>query len=243
MGLTLTNGQWALLPDSSPGFTWRQITDLSTLTFSDPNSLVLNYSVLDGLHSLTMATLAASNIDYNFGSGTNFTGARYYFPLTYSDGSIVQAGDAFNWSMKVTNFAVGAARTWHLAWGCVQNATSTTLNTMDGMGNTFGMSGVGTPLAGTWRRNTVNTTSLAGGDKVYGNALFGGLPGKTKISAQTTIQGASSQAATNGLDANSWTVADNSQVYAILAIGSLGTATTTGGQIDFKLYYNVDKLS
>jgi hypothetical protein len=62
MGLTLTNGQWALLPDSSPGFTWRQITDLSTLTFSDPNSLVLNYSVLDGLHSLTMATLAASNI-------------------------------------------------------------------------------------------------------------------------------------------------------------------------------------
>lgn len=225
------------------GFSWEQVTDLSSFTFSDPNSLVASYSVAGGLHSVTTNAIAVSNVDFNFGSGANFTGARWYFPLTYPDGNIVQAQDTFNWSMKVTDFAVGAARTWHFAFGCAQNGSSTVLNTMDGMGNTFGMSGVGTPLAGTWRRNVVGTASLAGGDKVYGNALFGGLPGKTKISAQTTIQAAASQGASNGLDANSWTVADNSQVFGVLLLGSLGTATTTAGQIDFKLFYNVEKLS
>jgi len=225
------------------GFTWRQVDDLSTWTFSDPNNFISSYSVTGGLHSITTNSISPSSADYNFGTTGNFTGARWYIPLQYPDGSIVQAGDTFNWSMNVTDYAVGAARTWHFAFGCAQNGSSTVLNTMDGMGNTWGMSGVGTPLCGTWRRNQVGTTSLAGGNKIYGNALFGGLPGKTKISAQTTIHAAASQGPTNGLDANSWTVADNSQVFAVLLLGSLGTATTTGGQIDFKLFYQVDKLS
>lgn len=226
-----------------PGFSWKQVTDLGSFTFSDPNSLVASYSVASGLHSITTNAIAVSNADYNFGTGANFTGARWYFPLTYPDGSIVQAQDTFNWSMKVTDFAFGAARTWHIAFGCAQNGSSTVLNTMDTLANTWGVTGAGTPLAGTLRRSTVNTTSLAGGVTVYGNALFGGLPGKTKISAQSTLQAAASQAATNGLDANNWTVANNSQVFGVLLIGSLGTATTTAGQLDFKLFYQVDKLS
>ena len=228
---------------AASGFTWNQVADLGSFTFSDPNSLVSSYSVTGGLHSVTTASIAVANGDYNFGAAANFTGARWYFPLTYPDGSIVQAQDTFNWSMKVTDFAVGAARTWHIAFGCAQNGSSTVLATMDTLANTWGVTGAGTPLAGTLRRSTVNTASLAGGVTVYGNALFGGLPGKTKISAQTTIQAAASQAETNGLDANSWTVADNSQVFGVLLIGSLGTATTTGGQLDFKLFYNVEKLS
>ena len=225
------------------GFSFNQVTDLSSFTASDPNSLVASYSVASGLHSITTNSIAVANADYNFGTGANFTGARWYFPLTYQDGSIVQAGDTFTWSMKVTDINFNLARTWHFAFGCAQNGSSTVLNTMDGLGNTFGVSGVGTPLAGTWRRNVVGTTSLAGGDKVYGNALFGGAPGRTKISAQTTIQAAASQSPTNGLDANSWSVADNSQVFGVLLLGSLGTATTTAGQIDFKLFYQVEKLS
>ena len=227
----------------SAGFAWRQVTDLSTFTSSDPNSLVASYSVAGGLHSVTTNTIAVGNADYNFGTGANFTGARWYFPLTYDNGNIVQAGDTFQWSMKVTDINFNLARTWHFAWGCAQNGSSTVLNTMDTLANTFGDSAVGTPVAGTLRRSTVNTVSLAGGVTVYGNALFGGLPGKTKISAQTTIQAAASQSPTNGLDANSWTVADNSQVFGVLLLGSLGTASTTGGQIDFKLFYQAEKLS
>jgi hypothetical protein len=230
--------------DAAPaGFSWNQVADLGSFTFSDPNSLVASYSVTGGLHSVTTNSIAVANADRNFGTGATFDGARWYFPLTYPDGSIVQAQDTFNWSMKVTDFAFGAARTWHIAFGCAQNGSSTTLTTMDTLANTWGVTGAGTPVAGTLRRNVVNTVSLAGGDKVFGNALFGGLPGKTKISAQTTLQAAASQSATNGLDANSWTVANNSQVFGVLLIGSLGTATTTGGQLDFKLFYNVEKLS
>jgi len=222
---------------------WVQVTDLSTLTFSDPNGLVISQSSTGGLHSVTTATLAVSNVDYNFGSGANFTGARWTFPLEYADGSPVQAQDAFSFQAKVTDFAVGAARTWNFGFAVVQNASSTVLSTMDACGPTFGMTGVGTPLCGTWRRNVVGTTSLAGGDKVYGDTLFGGLPGKVKVGAQAVILGAAAGSPTNGLDANTWSVADNTQLSAILALGTLGTATTTGGQVDFKLYYQCIKLS
>jgi hypothetical protein len=230
-------------PAGAVGFQWRQILDFATLTFSDPNSLVTSYSVASGLHSVTLATLGASNVDYNYGSGANFTGARWTFPLTYQDGSPVVAGDTFNLHSKVTDYAVGAARNYNIAFAAVQNPTSTVLTTMDALGCTFGMTGVGTPLTGTWRRNVVGTTSLAGGVTVYGQSLFGGLPGKAKVAASALIQSASAAAPTNGLDANILTAADNAQMYAIIAVGTLGTVTTTGGQVDFKLYFAVDKLS
>ena len=230
-------------PAGATGFAWTQITDFSTLTASDPNGLVTGYSVAGGLHSVTLATLAVSNVDYNYGSGANFTGARWTFPLAYPDGSPVVAGDTFCLASKVTDLSVGATRNYNIAVAAVQNPTSTVLNTMDALGTTFGMTGVGTPLAGTWRRNVVGTTSLASGVTVYGQSLFGGLPGKTKCGATATIQAAASQAPTQGLDANAWTVADNAQVYAIIAVGTLGTVTTTGGTVDFKLYYAVEKLS
>lgn len=227
----------------STSFAWRQILDFDDLTFSDPNGLVTGYSASGGLHSLTLATLAASNVDFNYGSGANFSGARWTFPLVYPDGSAVVAGDTFCLVSKVTDLAVGAARNYNIAVGAAQNPTSTALTTMDAMGTTFGMTGVGTPLCGTWRRNVVGTTSLAGGVTVYGQSLFGGLPGKTKVGATATIQAAASQAPTQGLDANSWAVADNSQVYGIVAVGTLGTVTTTGGQVDFRLFYAVEQLS
>jgi hypothetical protein len=230
-------------PAGAVGFEWRQITDLNTLTASDPNGLVTGYSVSSGLHSVTLATLAASNVDYNYGSGANFTGARWTFALTYQDGSPVVAGDTFTLHSKVTNLAVGAARNYNIAVAAVQNPTSTVLTAMDALGCTFGMSGVGTPLTGTWRRNVVGTTSLAGGVTVYGQSLFGGLPGKAKVAASALIQSASAAAPTNGLDANALTAADNAQMYGIIAVGTLGTVTTTGGTVAFKLFFAVDKLS
>jgi hypothetical protein len=230
-------------PAGAVGFEWRQITDLNTLTFSDPNSLVTSYSAAAGLHSLTLATLGASNVDYNYGSGANFTGGRWTFPLTYQDGSPVVAGDTFTLHSKVTDFTVGAARNYNIAFAGVQNPTSTVLTTMDALGCTFGTTGVGTPLCGTWRRNVVGTTSLAGGVTVYGQSLFGGLPGKAKVAASALLQSASAAAPTNGLDANILTAADNAQMYAIIAVGTLGTVTTTGGTVQFKLYFAADKLS
>jgi hypothetical protein len=232
-------------PSSGGGTTggWVQITDLSTLTFSDPNSLVVSQSSTNGLHSVTTATLGASNVDYNFGSGANFTGARWTFPLTYGDGSPVQAQDAFSFQCKVTDFSVGAARNYNFGFAVTQNATSTVLSTMDACGPTFGTTGVGTPLCGTWRRNVVGTTSLAGGTVVYGDTLFGGVPGKVKVGAQAVILGAATGSPTSGLDANAWSVADATQLSAILALGTLGTVTTTGGQVDFKLFVQVLKLS
>ena len=225
------------------GFSYNQITDLNSLSFSDPNSLVTSYSVAGGLHSVSLATLAVSNVDYNAGSGANFTGARWYFPLTYADGSPVQAGDTFSFTTRITNFSVGAARNWNLVFGVVQNATSTVLTTMDGLGTTAGTTGVGTPLTGTWRRNVIGTTSLAGGVTIYGQSMFGGLPGKAKVGASAIIHSASAGAPTQGLDANTLSVADNTQMYGIILTSTLGTVTTTGGTIDFKLYFNVSKLS
>jgi len=225
------------------GFAWRQITDFGDLTASDPNGLVTGYSVAGGLHSLTLATLGASNVDYNYGSGVNFTGGRWTFPLTYPDGSPVQAKDTFTFSTKATNLAVGAARNWNIAFAAVQNPTSTLLNTMDALGTTAGVSGVGTPLCGTWRRNVVGTTSLAGGATVYGQSFFGGAPGKAKVGASVVIQAAASSSPAQGLDANTLTVADSTQMYGIIAVGTLGTVTTTGGVMAFKLFYNVEKLS
>jgi hypothetical protein len=32
-------------------------------------------------------------------------------------------------------------------------------------------------------------------------------------------------------------------MYAIIAVGTLGTVTTTGGTVQFKLYFAADKLS
>ncbi len=225
------------------GFTYNQITDFSSFTFSDPNSLVTSYSVTGGLHSVGLATLAVSNVDYNAGSGANFTGARWYFPLTYADGSAVQAGDTFVFTTKITDFSVGAARNWNLIFGVVQNATSTVLTTMDGLGTTAGTTGVGTPLTGTWRRNVIGTSSLAGGITIYGQSMFGGLPGKAKVGASAIIQSASAGSPTQGLDANTLSVADNTQMYGVILTSTLGTVTTTGGTIDFKLFYNVSKLS
>jgi len=230
-------------PAGVTGFAWRQITDFGTMTASDPNGLVTSYSAAGGLHSLTLATLGASNVDYNYGSGANFTGARWTMPLTYADGSPVLAQDTFTFSTKVTDFAVGAARNWNIAFAAVQNPTSTVLSTMDALGTTAGVSGVGTPLCGTWRRNVVGTTSLAGGVTVYGQSLFGGNPGKAKVGASVTIQAAASSSPAQGLDANTLTVADNTQMSMIIAVGTLGTVTTTGGTMDFKLFYNVEKLS
>jgi hypothetical protein len=230
-------------PAGAVGFEWRQITDFAALTASDPNGLVTGYAASSGLHSVTLATLAVSNVDYNYGSGANFAGARWTFPLTYADGTPVLAGDTFNFHSKVTDFAVGAARNYNIAMAAVQNATSTVLTTMDALGCTFGMSGVGTPLTGTWRRNVVGTTSLAGGVTVYGQSLFGGLPGKAKVAASALIQSASAAAPTNGLDANILTAADTAQMYGIIAVGTLGTVTTTGGTVAFRLFYAVDKLS
>lgn len=229
--------------DAQLGFVWKTVNDFNSFTFSDPNSLVTSYSATGGLHSLTLATLAVSNVDYNFGSGANFTGARWYFPLTYLDGSPVLAGDTFNYHTKVTNFSVGATRSYNIAFAVVQNATSTVLSTMDALGTTLGITAVATPAVGTWRRNTVGTTSLAGGVTAYGQSLFGGLPGKAKVAASALIQSASAAAPTSGLDANILTVADNAQMFGIICVGTLGTVTTTGGTTDFRFQYAVDKLS
>lgn len=222
---------------------WRQVGDFGDLTASDPNGLVTGYAYASGTHTLTLATLGVSNVDYNFGSGSNFTGARWTFPLTYSDGSPVQAGDAFVLRWKVTNISVGAARTWNVGLAAVVNASSTVLNTMDAMGATVGMSGVGTPLCGTWRRNTVGTSSMANGVTMYSDALFGGLPTKIKAGVTSILSSNSNAATTQGIDGNALSVADNTQMQAIIAVGSLGTATTTGGDFAFKLFYAVDKLS
>jgi len=233
-----------VFPDgAAAGFTYTQVTDLNNFTFSDPNSLVTSYSVAGGLHSVGLATVAVANVDFNAGSGANFTGARWYFPLSYSDGSPVLAKDTFTYTTKISNFAVGAARNWNLVFGVVQNATSTVLTTMDGLGTTAGTTGVGTPLTGTWRRNVIGTTSLAGGVTIYGQSMFGGLPGKPKVGASAIIQSATQGSPTQGLDANLLSAADNTQMYGIILTSTLGTVTTTAGTIDFKLFYNVSKLS
>jgi len=225
------------------GFAWRQILDFNTLTFSDPNGLVAGYSTAGGLHSLSLASILVANANYNFGVAPNFTGARWTFPLVYLDGSPVVAGDTFTFSSKVDNLSVGAARTWHIAVAAVQNPTSTLLVDIDGLGVTFGVTGVGTPLIGTWRRNGANTASYSNGVTIYGQSLFGGLPGKVKVGASGIIQSAVAGNPNQGLDTNILSAADNAQMYGMIAVGSLGTATTIGGTMDFRLFYNVEKLS
>lgn len=226
----------------STGYTWRQILDFDDLTFSDPNGLVTDYSAASGLHSLTLATLGSSNVDFNFGSGSNFTGARWSFPLTYSDGSPVLVEHSFLFRTRVTSFAPGLTRNWNIAFAAVQNPTSTTLSTMDALGGTIGATGVGTPLIGTWRRNVVGTTSLASGTMATSVSQFGGAPGKIKVGCSGILHSASTGAPLQGLDANAWAAADGTQVYAVIAVGTLGTVTTTGGQVDFRLFYNVEMI-
>jgi hypothetical protein len=221
---------------------WRVVDDFGSFSASDPNSLVTAYTAVSGLHTLTLATLGSSNVDYNYGSGSTFSGARWYWALTYADGTPVLAGDTFSYSTRVTSLSVGAARTWNIALAVAQNGSSTTLSTMDALGTTVGVTGVGTPLVGAWRRNVVGTTSLAGGVTAYGQSLFGGAPGKAKVGASATLLGAAG-APVQGLDANTWTAADNAQVFGIIAVGTLGTATTTGGDFAFRFAYNVAKMS
>ena len=226
----------------SAGFVWRQITDLNALTFSDPNSLVTSYSVASGVHSVTLATVSVSNANINFAAGPNFTGARWTFPLVYPDGSAVLVGDTFQLASKVTDIAFNTARTWNIGVAAVQNPSSTVLTTMDALGTTFGHS-ASLPLVGTWRRTSVSTGSLTNGVQAFGQSLFGGLPNKYKAGAVAIIQSATATVVATGIDSNTWTASAATQVYGIIAVGSLGTATTTGGTVDFRLYYNAEKLS
>ena len=129
--------------------------------------------------------------------------------------------------MNVTDLAVNTTRTYHLAFGVVQNPTSTSLVTMDGMGNTFGMTSLGAVVGGTWRRSTATTASVTNATRIYGQALFGGLPDKKKVGATTAIQDATQTGYNQGQDGNSWTVPNNTQVYGVLLVGTLGTATAT----------------
>lgn len=215
-------------PTPSSDLPWREVGEMSGIS---------DYSYEDGVHSIVLPTLGVSNVDLNPGSGSSFTGDKHTFPLTYADGTPVLATDNFALITKAEDFSFGTARNYNVIFGAVQ-AISTSLHTMDGVGGTFGITGVGTPLHGTWRRNTVSTTSLANATKAIATIQAGS---QSKVGVQSLLYSNSTESPTNGLDANTWS--STTQLYGIVGIATLGTVTTTGGELTCKLHYKVVKLS
>lgn len=215
-------------PTPSSDLPWREVGDMSGIS---------DYEYTDGVHSIVLPTLGVSNVDLNPGSGANFSGDKHTFPLTYADGTPVLATDNFAFITKVEDFDFGTARNYNILFGVVQ-AVSTVLNTMDGVGGTFGITGVGTPLHGTWRRNVIGTQSLANATKAIATIQAGG---QSKVGVQSLLYSPSTESATNGLDSNTWT--STTQLYGIVGVATLGTVTTTGGTLTFKAHYKVVKLA
>lgn len=218
-----------------------------TYTFADGFGLLNSYSYNAGtkVHSFTMNSVAVANEASSFVSGTTYTGPRWYIPLTYADGSPVLVGDSFIYSAYFEDVVPGAARGYIFCVGLSQSGSSTSLNTMNGVGGYAGMTAVGTPVIGGWTLNSSSSNSVSGTYlRGVSSCNFAGAPtflngGFCWCATNTTSGGASGTRSSF----SQWNVPASTPLALVLMAGTLGTATATGGTFSMKVKFAITKLN
>ena len=226
----------------------RLLGDLSdpSFTFTDTAGVALNSYSFDGstgIHTFDTNNIAVGNADYTLTSGANFLGPKWTIPMTYGDGSPVQAGDAFSVDLRFTDVDPDTARQYYVAVAAIQNPTSTVTGTMRPSGIYCLTTSVGTPGVGCVEDNigaAATTTAMISGS---GGFICGGAPAKIKAGGSCVAIGAATGQANTRIGGNSWNVADNTQLSMGIFLCTNGTGTSTGGLFKMRINYVITKLS
>jgi hypothetical protein len=227
----------------------REVGDLNGggYTFTDTFPTLSSYSFnsTTKVHTFNVNTVAVANEASSYVSGTTFTGAKWAAALTYADGSPVLQGDSFAYTVSFEDLTVGATRGYIFCLGLSQSGTSTSLGTINGTGGYCGMTAAGTAVIGGWTINSSNSNSLTGTWKRgVVSCNFSGAPtllnsGLAWVATNTTVNGASGTRSSMG----QWNLTPTSPLFFCFMVGTLGTATATGGTVTMKIKYAVTKLS
>jgi len=224
----------------------RSVGDLSSgYTFTDTAALQNSYSYnsVTDVHTFDLATIAVGAETNSFLSGANFTGPKYRAALTYADGTAVLAGDAFSMTVFVESLTPGLVRSYVIAVGVAQTASSTVLGTMRGSGIYAITSSVGTPGVGGWEENVGTASTVASMTKGIGTLSFTGTPQKYRVGSSFGVMSATTGNVSNRVGGGQFSVADATQLGLVVLVGSNGTVATTGGVISVRLRYALTKLS
>ena len=251
--LRLVNNEWLLqnVPDIN-NLDWitADITD-GTWTESDPSGVLLSSkSVTDGVTTVNLNAIGASNQTYSFQNGNNFTGPRWYTELNDTDGTRISSADAFMAFFQIVVEAPTSQQRISLGICICEDPTATTHNTIKSFGNMLEYNTTGgDPIAGIfyWNGGTSNSAASNGGPNlkfIFGSA---GVVASGLISTVTALGlDASGDTETNRLGnaAGSSTTGftDATDLYLAVMAGSNGTVTTGAGDIKAKLRYRIIKF-
>ena len=218
-------------------------------TFSDTAGVALNsyvYTSATDTHTFNLNTIAVANETYSLLSGANFTSPKWRAPLTYADGTPVLIGDAFSFNVRMDNMSVGAARQYAIVLAVVESASSTVIGTLHPSGIYALTTTVGTPGMGVIADNLGAAATVASLVSGSGSTVFRGgtaLNTAVKAGGAVAVRSATTVASNIRADGATWTGAMSTQLALALMVSTNGTVTTTGGQFDVRIKYNVTKLS
>jgi hypothetical protein len=137
------------------------VTD-GTWTLEDPDNLVKSVSFSGGFITVTWNALTGS-ANYNWTAGTTIRSPRWYKTLEI-DSNTVTNDDLAVVTTRIEQGLDVADFNNECVIGVANDATSTTLLTVDGSGGIANRVGTGSPNYGTWQVNSSTATANAASD-------------------------------------------------------------------------------
>jgi len=234
--LFLRNGEWIVDDDIDPAAVSLQLVDLTdgSWTLEDPSGfidLVTGISIdANGLHTIPFNAITPGSNDYRNYNGANFTGPRWYRPLTIS-GVRATSDDAFIVHTYVEHGTVATGFDSIVTHGVCSGPTDTVISNIQMIGGGFRRAS-GNPLFVAGNFAVLNTVATSGDDNgLYTSAMFGreGHQGITAVrdsDGRATVTSRIIGQITTGID-----------LYEVVAIGTNLDGTTISSGAEEKFYF------
>jgi len=257
---TIIELQDQLANSSGGGAPSPHLGDLNNFTFfagqtpADQYLTAYSYDSVNKIHSFTTSDLTYSNADWSLGGGANFTGPRWYTPMTYNDGTPVLIGDQFSFSVSIDNLTKDANLTGMIYALDFFNAEyinsyfdRSYLSYMKPAGfyasiNTSGAMGFGTHIS-----NNTLFGLQSGNAYISGAGTIVTSPGSVKSTRPTICLTSSGYDSNNVTSTRDYYFPSSSELGKPLSlglfVGTHGSVAATGGTASMRINYSIGKLS
>ena len=218
-----------------------------------------SYDAQTKIHTVTLPTRAYDfNTDTIWTSGAYYTNERWWVPLNYKDGTPVMIGDAFSFTMAVDYFQVdGTISNWTMCLGTFQNSRDANYQySMNENRYIYGMAitkGTSTGM-GSGAANS-QTSNVAAYDMLSGICTYAYPKASPDDRAVMSTRPAHSiqwsnfsevtnVAATAGYNRHTTpeAVPNVTQQHLFFTFAPLGSLSTVGGTVSFRMSYSIGKL-
>ena len=233
--LFLRNGEWIVDDDIDPAaVTLDELIDLTDGSWGldDSAGFVSSVSIdANGVHTITFNAITPGSNDYRNYNGANFTGPRWYRPLTIS-GVRVTSDDSIAIHTYVEHGTPALAFASNVTHGICLDPTSTVISSIEMIGGGYTRSGGTTPIYMVGNFAASNSVATSGDNKALCSHILYGREGHQGVTAIRNSDGRAT--ATSRIIGQITTGID---LYEVVAIGTQLDGTTITGGADEKFYF------